>query len=534
LLINPVLTPSVSIAASPGTSVCPGTAVTFTATPTNGGTSPTYSWQINGSAVTSNGTNTLTPSSIANGDVVSVIMSPSYVACLTQPMASNSITMNVIAISVDVRGPASICASSPTDVLFLAQNVTGGGNNPVYEWFKNGNQVVASERDTSLPALAYRPTTPLINGDRIYCKITSSDRPWCFAFSNVYVVELIYPAIPSVAIHPSKISYCAGETISFTASSRQIDPGSTYSWKLNGTEFSTSSRPSLVMGNSFVDSGDDITLTVSRLSGICLTAYSADASMTLWGDDCHPNDYNYVLEKTIIKKGFEEEQQLISLATTSYFDGLGRPMQTVGTQSSPSKKDIVAPIAYDPFGRESKKYLPYVSTEINGHYKPTALTDQAAFYNSPPPKVIQDPSPFSETTFEPSPLNRPLKQGAPGTAWQPNADINSMADHTVKKRYELNTAGEVYLFRYDHVSGMVSLPQAVAEKYYQPSQLYANKTYDEHNNDIIEYVDKEGRTVCKKVKASATEYASTYYLYDDFGNLVVVLPPEAVKKITQP
>jgi hypothetical protein len=250
----------------------------------------------------------------------------------------------------------------------------------------------------------------------------------------------------------------------------------------------------------------------------------------------YPNE-NYIIANSVLVSGITDGALIESLSlnhrsqTIQYFDGFGRPIQSVATKGSLSGTDMVQPIAYDPFGRESKKYLPYVSTETNGWYKPTALTEQAAFYNAPPPKVIQDPSPFSETVFEPSPLNRPLKQGAPGAAWQPNADIYSMADHTVKKRYELNTAGEVYLFRYDHVSGMVSLPQAVAEKYYQPSQLYANKTFDEHNNDITEYVDKEGRTVCKKVKASATEYASTYYIYDDLGNLVVVLPPEAVKKI---
>jgi hypothetical protein len=50
-------------------------------------------------------------------------------------------------------------------------------------------------------------------------------------------------------------------------------------------------------------------------------------------------------------------------------------------------------------------------------------------------------------------------------------------------------------------------------------------------------VDKLGHTVCKKVQSGTTGglpvYVSTYYVYNDIGNLAVVLPPEAVNTITQ-
>jgi hypothetical protein len=47
ITVNSHLTPSVSIGANPSGAICSGTSVTFTATPTNGGSTPIYQWQKN-------------------------------------------------------------------------------------------------------------------------------------------------------------------------------------------------------------------------------------------------------------------------------------------------------------------------------------------------------------------------------------------------------------------------------------------------------------------------------------------------------
>ncbi len=69
----------------------------------------------------------------------------------------------------------------------------------------------------------------------------------------------------------------------------------------------------------------------------------------------------------------------------TYFDALGRPAQSVQVRSSATGRDVVTPFAYDQFGRDANKYLPYsaVAAASDGSYKSTAITDQASFYNNP-------------------------------------------------------------------------------------------------------------------------------------------------------
>ena len=232
------------------------------------------------------------------------------------------------------------------------------------------------------------------------------------------------------------------------------------------------------------------------------------------------------------------------LITTEFIDGLGRSIQTIAIQNSPSRKDIVQPVAYDEFGRKTKNYLPYADVNT-GWFKDNALMDpltvettdqgkyrsgkQYAFYQAGS-NLASDNFPYAETIFESAPLNRVLKQGAPGAAWQPTQNPSDFNDHSIKKIYSVNANAEVYQFLYYPSTGLVSLA-LTNSGFYAAGQLFSNKTFDEQNNDVIEYVDKEGRVVCKKVKAGTTAYASTYYIYDDFGNLAVVLPPEGVNNL---
>lgn len=89
------VTPSVSIAITSGSNpMCLAASVTVTATPTNGGASPSYQWKVNGVNVGTNSP-TYTSSSYTNGQVVTCIMTSTLSCVTTNTATSNSITMSV-------------------------------------------------------------------------------------------------------------------------------------------------------------------------------------------------------------------------------------------------------------------------------------------------------------------------------------------------------------------------------------------------------------------------------------------------------
>ena len=237
-----------------------------------------------------------------------------------------------------------------------------------------------------------------------------------------------------------------------------------------------------------------------------------------------------------------------------YFDGLGRPLQSVSYRTSPSGKDFVQAFAYDNLGRETRRYLPYAEGNT-GSFKANALlddqgyieSDQFLFYVSQGlvSGIAAESFPYAETVFEASPLNRVLEQGAPGTPWQPTDQSGSSSGHTQKVVYGANSQYDVLQLA---VNGSGALENTSGElrasnglRYYPANKLYKNvaksenwKLSDGSMNTTEEFKDIQGQVVLKRtfvVDNSQVTSVETYYVYDDFGLLRYVLPPMLMKSL---
>ena len=266
--------------------------------------------------------------------------------------------------------------------------------------------------------------------------------------------------------------------------------------------------------------------------------------------------WNNIAESTIKVPGIKNISSLtptVSRVTnaTFYYDRLGRLQQIVHTMASPTYYDIVEPMFYDSYGRQQFKYLPYEKplAGANSNYESylTFPTNLTAYYSSSSidPNVVRTTVPYSKTIFEASPLNRVSEQGAPGTVWQPAASRTTTAGRTVVINYGVNDASTLYgttgygvrLWKATPITAGSIQRTLSSSSLYTAGQLFLKITKDENwtsangkAGTLEEYSDKEGRLICKRffnLSAGVINVTSTYYVYDDMGNLSFVLAPGA-------
>ncbi len=239
---------------------------------------------------------------------------------------------------------------------------------------------------------------------------------------------------------------------------------------------------------------------------------------------------------------------------TSYLDGLGRGIQTINKQGSlitgGTPKDVVSIQEYDLHGREAYVNIPFVSNTLNnlsdndGKFKFNPYEQQQAFatnqYGGQGESFF-----YSKTIFESSPLNRGVETYASGNSWvgsEGNTDPTQRRNVTVRYSYNTPIDDIKIIGAVDNTTSGV-LGSVIINGNYEAGSLIKKITTDEKKNQIIEFKDKEGNIILKKVQqsgaiddGSGTGYSGwfcTFYIYDDFNRLRAVIQPEGVKKLTE-
>jgi RHS repeat-associated protein len=230
---------------------------------------------------------------------------------------------------------------------------------------------------------------------------------------------------------------------------------------------------------------------------------------------------NFVRTESILRSGVTTEAQVIGLSTADkatsfvYMDGVGRTLQSVDVAQSPGQKDVIAPSFYDTYGRPTRQYLPYTASGTAGTYRPNALTDQNAFYNTPPEKVQGDSRPYSEMVYDNLPAGQIAQATAVGVAWATKPNISS---------FKLNDVGTVQLWQ---VVG--NLP--VSTTTWLANTLTISESQNEEGTITRKYTDFLGRVILTETQAPGGLWAKTYTVYNEYGKPLFIIPPAAITNL---
>jgi hypothetical protein len=272
ITVNPASPPSISITAS-ATSICPNTSVTFTASPTNGGTAPTYQWLLDGSPISGATGSTYTTSGLSNGQVISCVLTSNATCLSTTTATSNGITMTVTplqSMGITISGPSSVCSNAPA--IFTA-SVTNQAGDLTYQWYKNGNPVTSDLHPYGGGTYA---TAELNTGDVIYCKVTTD--AGCYnptATSNSLSATVSTPQPFTLGFLPSATTFCQGQNITYSAQGSQ--PVASYQWYSGSTAISGATSSSYTTAISSVAQAQSISVIAAASPG-CLSNTNESAS----------------------------------------------------------------------------------------------------------------------------------------------------------------------------------------------------------------------------------------------------------------
>ena len=274
------VTASVSIASS-ANPACGGVNVTFTATPTNGGSTPTYQWYNGASAISGETGVTYSSTTIVTGSSITVRMTSNANCVIGSPATSNAvvqtITANVTPTLTIVSNNNPVCTAGSQSVTFNT-NPVNGGTTPTYAWYLNSVQV-ATGSSYILNPVTNNDSVAAIMTSNVTC-VTSAT-----ATSNGIKEIIVSPTAASVSIVSSPaavagvVSIHDGTNVTYTATPTFGGTTPTYQWKLNGGNVGTNAATysTTTLANA------DVVSCVMTSNYTCLTSGSSPATSNTIG-----------------------------------------------------------------------------------------------------------------------------------------------------------------------------------------------------------------------------------------------------------
>lgn len=270
----PIADIALTIGTNPG---CAGQLLQFQATPTTGGTAPTYQWTVNNTAVTGATGSTFNTSTLANNDEVRVIMTSNSACADPKTVTSDSIRVIHQKITADITiaqttGTNPACEGKP---LIFSANTTNAGKNPNFQWLVNGIAIGGATTPIYV-------TDSLRNTDRVQCVLIATDS--CVLnpldTSNFITMTIIKANRPTVSftITAGKNPGCLDSLVEFTATAVDLGTNPDYTWLVNGFPTATGA---VFSNNNFLD-GNVVMVRANQTDGGCYlpdTVYSTPLVM---------------------------------------------------------------------------------------------------------------------------------------------------------------------------------------------------------------------------------------------------------------
>lgn len=238
----------------------------------------------------------------------------------------------------------------------------------------------------------------------------------------------------------------------------------------------------------------------------------------VWGE-------NWILKQTFTEAKSAVSGQPASNLDITYYDGLGYPTQVISVGASPTGKNIVTPLWYDPMRREdAKAYLPYASqTSSTPQPETEPLIKQKAFYTNLYGSSDADFA-FTEKVYEDSPLNRVQRQFTPGQAFRASGTGSGGNDRYTSFTYEANAANEVLDISCNENG------ELTVRGYIPAAKLYKNTVTSPDGRATTEFKDSEGTLLLQR-SGTGNSIQETYYAYDSRRRLRWVIQPEGTSRI---